>query len=150
MAFTLMTVLNENNYRERITYYSDKVWKPLLDLIPEIEIIEKFGDDSEARLLLEKGIFSMFPYEEHEIVERFRQVCIHIQIMIDFRWWEWDDGKQMVSDDGFDYDRIDIPTKCKIISAIVRNDHFSSGRLIEAFESGLMLKVLKSIQRQLG
>lgn len=126
MAFTLMTVLNENNYRERITSYSDKVWKPLLDLIPEIEIIEKFGDDSEARLLLEKGIFSMFPYEEHEIVERFRQVCIHIQIMIDFRWWEWDDGKQMVSDDGFDYDRIDIPTKCKIISAIVRNDHFSS------------------------
>jgi len=101
-----MTVLNENNYRERITSYSDKVWKPLLDLIPEIEIIEKFGDDSEARLLLEKGIFSMFPYEEHEIVERFRQVCIHIQIMIDFRWWEWDDGKQMVSDDGFDYDSV--------------------------------------------
>jgi hypothetical protein len=56
----------------------------------------------------------------------------------------------MVSDENFDYDSIDIPTKCKIITAIVRNDRFCSGRLIEAFESGMMLRVLKSIKRELG
>jgi hypothetical protein len=49
-----------------------------------------------------------------------------------------------------EYIPVDIPEKCKIIAAIVRNDRFSSGRLVEAFESGMMLKVLKSIEKELG
>ena len=144
-----MSVLKPENYIERINSYSERDWKPLIDLIPEIEKVDKFGDDSEAMKLLEKGIFDMNPYVEHEIVEKFRQVCIDIPIMIDFNWSAWDEGREMVSDENFDYDSIDIPTKCKVISAIVRNDHFRSGRLIEAFKTGMMLKVLKSIRKQL-
>ncbi len=144
-----MSVLKPENYIERINSYSERDWKPLIDLIPEIEKVDKFGDDTEAMKLLEKGIIDMNPYVEHEIVEKFRQVCIDIPIMIDFNWSAWDEGREMVSDENFDYDSIDIPTKCQIISAIVRNDHFRSGRLIEAFETGMMLKVLKSIRKQL-
>ena len=92
----------------------------------------------------------MNPYEEHPIVQQFRDVVYSIPIMIDFNWGTWDEGRAIVSDDNFDYDTIDIPTKCKIITAIVRNDRFCSGRLIEAFESGMMMKVLKSIQSELG
>jgi len=144
-----MHVLKPDNYIEKINSYTEHDWKPLLNLIPEIEKVDKFGDDTEAMKLLEKGIFSMFPYVEHEIIEKFRQVCIDMPIMIDFNWGEWDKGREMVSDENFDYDSIDIPTKCKIISAIVRNDHFCSGRLVEAFESGMMLTVLYSIREQL-
>lgn len=144
-----MNVLKPENYINRINSYSDKDWKLLLDLIPQIEQVDKFGDDSEAMKLLGKGTLSMYPYVEHDIVEKFRQVCIDIPIMIDFDWSAWDEGREMVSDEKFDYDSIDIPTKCKIISAIVRNDHFCSGRLVDAFETGMMLKVLKSIRKQL-
>ena len=66
-----------------------------------------------------------------------------------FNWCKWDEGRKIVSDEDFDYDSINILTKCKIITAIVRNDRFCSGRLVEAFESGMMLKVLKSIRKQL-
>lgn len=144
-----MNVLKENNYIEKIQSYSEQDWKPLLELIPQIEKVNKFGDDAEAMKLLEKGIIDMNPYEEHEIVQQFRDVVYAIPIMIDFDWGSWDEGRKMVSDDNFDYDSIDIPTKCKIITAIVRNDRFCSGALVGAFESGMMLKVLKSIQKQL-
>ena len=145
-----MNVLKENDYREKIISYSEQDWQPLLDLIPEIEKVDKFGDDSEAMKLLEQGIIDMNPYEEHPIVQQFRDVVYSIPIMIDFNWGAWDEGRAMVSDEAFEYDTIDIPTKCKIITAIVRNDRFCSGRLIEAFESGMMMKVLKSIQSELG
>jgi len=99
---------------------------------------------------LEQGIIDMNPYEEHSIVQQFRDVVYSIPIMIDFNWGSWDEGRKIVSDKNLNYDTIDIPTKCKIITAIVRNDRFCSGRLIEAFESGMMLKVLKSIRKQLS
>ena len=144
-----MKELKSGNYIEKINSYTQQDWKPLLDLIPKIEKVEKFGDDTEATKLLEKGIIHMNPYVEHEIVEEFREICYQIPIIIGFNWGAWDEGREIVSDENFDYDTIDIPTKCKIITAIVRNDRFCSGVLISYFESGMMLKVLKSIQNQL-
>jgi len=142
-------ILNENNYIETINGLSKNDWLPLIDLIPKIEKVDKFRDDTEAMKLLEQGILDMDPYEEHPIVQQFRDVVYSIPIMIDFNWGAWDEGRKMVSDEDFDYDSIDIQTKCKIITAIVRNDRFCSGRLVETFESGMMLKILKSIRKQL-
>lgn len=144
-----MKVLKPDNYIDKINSYTARDWKPLLDLIPEIEKIEKFGDDSEAMRQLEEGIISMYPYVEHKIVEQFRHVLYSIPIAVDFDWAAWDKGREIVSDDNFDYDTIDIPTKCKVITVIARNDRFCSGRLVQAFETGMMQKVLKSIRKQL-
>lgn len=145
-----MKVLKPDNCIDKINSYTARDWKPLLDLIPEIERIEKFGDDSEAMKLLNVGIIDMNPYVEHKIVEQFREVLYSIPIAVDFDWGSWDEGREMVGDDTFDYDTIDIPTKCKIITAIARNDRFCSGRLVQAFETGMMQKVLRSIRKQLG
>jgi len=49
----------------------------------------------------------------------------------------------------FNYEPIDIVTKCKLITALVRNDWFCDKALIEAFESGLILRLLKSLEPQL-
>lgn len=136
-------ILHENNYIEILNGYSKNHWKPLLELIPAIEKIEKFGDGSKVMKRLEQGILDTNAYEEHPIVQQFRDVVHAIPIIIDY----WEEGRTMVSDEGFDYDSVDIPTQCKIITAIVRNDRYCSGRLVEAFESGMMLKVLKSIRK---
>jgi len=145
-----MNVLKSDNFIVQINSYTKQDWKPLLNLIPEIEKVEKFGEISKrAEKLLEKGIIEMPPYVENKIFEEFREVCYDIPIIIDFDWGSWDEGRRIVSNKDFDYDSIDIPTKCKIITAIVRNDRFCDGVLISYFESGVMLKVLKSIQKQL-
>ena len=55
-----------------------------------------------------------------------------------------------MNDKNFNFDSIDIPTMCKIITAIVRNNRFCDGALVSAFESGLILKILKSIKHQIN
>ncbi len=52
--------------------------------------------------------------------------------------------------DEFDFDTLDIPEKCKLITAIERNDRFWDGALVSAFESGLISRILKSIEKQLA
>ena len=49
-----MKVLKPDDYIEKINSYSEQDWKPLLDLIPKIEKVEKFGDDTEAMKLRNK------------------------------------------------------------------------------------------------
>ncbi len=70
-------------------------------------------------------------------------------VIIDFAWGCWVEGSRIAKDIDFNYGTIDIPTKCKLITAFVRNDRFFDGALVEVFESGLMLKILKSIEKEL-
>ena len=71
-------------------------------------------------------------------------------ILISFDWGSWDLPVKIEKDENFDFDIIDIPTKCKVITTIVRADRFCEGHLVYTFESGLILKILKSIKKQLG
>lgn len=142
-------ISKENSYAAVINSLPKNDWLPLIELIPEIERFKIFANISESLKQLEQGKLNMHPYKEHPIIQQFRDVVYSIPIIIDFNWAGWHESHSMVGNKEFDYDSIDIPTKCKIITAIVRNDRFCSGRLVEAFESGLMLKVLKSILKQL-
>ncbi len=69
--------------------------------------------------------------------------------MINFDWGEWEEGKEIISNKNFDYNTLDITTKCKIITTIVRADRFREGFLVKCFEEGVILKVLKSIEKNL-
>jgi len=144
-----MRVLKPENYLERINSYTELDWKPLLDMIPEIAVTNDFGRVDEDLDFEKTGVLHLSPYIKSEITLKFLEVVYEMPIIIDFNWPAWDEGRKMVSDETFDYDTIDIPEKCKIITAICRNDRFCDGRLIEAFESGMMLKVLRSIENQL-
>ena len=71
-------------------------------------------------------------------------------IIISFDWGAWEEGRELTSNDEFDFDTLDIPEKCKLITAIVRNDRFCDGALVSAFESGLISRILKSIEKQIA
>lgn len=142
-------MFNEQNYIEKISALTIADWKPILDLIDMIENVDQFGNCTKATELLNKGIITTPQYEEHRVVSEFREAVYSIQIIIDFNWSAWYEGRKMATDENFDFNTIDIPTKCKLITAIVRNDRFCDGALVTAFDSGLMLKILKSIEKQL-
>ena len=140
--------LTKENYIEKISSYSELDWKPLIELIPKIENTKKFGELSGA--IVEENNTITIPFSIHgQIVNQFLDIVYKMPIIIDFHWSAWDEGRTMACDENFDFDTIDIPTKCKLITALVRNDRFCDGVLIGAFESGLMLKILKSIRTQL-
>ena len=140
--------LTEDNYIERINSYTESDWKPLIDLIPSIENTEEFGKWSGGERNTD-GVFTMPYMDTDEIVNEFLRLVYNIPIIIIFDWGSWDEGRNIASDMNFDFDTIDIPTKCKLITAIVRNDRFCEGALVNAFEKGLMLKILKSIEKQM-
>jgi hypothetical protein len=123
-------------------------WKPLLDLIPEIEQVETFQELIEPSRIDENGHIRLPVYRTNKVVEQFHRLVYEIGIVLNFDWVSWDEGRKIVSDSDFDFDSIDILTKCKIITAVVRSERFRDGALAEAFQSGLILKLLKSIERQ--
>ena len=141
--------LREDNYIENINAYTVDDWKPLLDIMEEIEATESFGEtvgggiDEDGDYVLPNWASSMVVYD-------FLDIVYKIPIIIDFDWPGWNEGRKIISDESFDYDSIDIPTKCKLISAIARNERFCDGVLSGYFEKGVMQKILKSIKKQLG
>ena len=143
----MMNVLTEENYVERISSLTVEDWKPLLDLIPIIENVETFRTKTEPEKN-EKDVIMLGGWREGPVVSQFLEAVYDIPIIIDFNWGSWDEGRSIASNPGFDYDTVDIPTKCKLITAFVRNDRFCEGALASNFEDGTILRILKSISRQ--
>jgi hypothetical protein len=134
---------NEKAALEKIGSMTKWDWKPLLDLIPMIEKETKFGET-----IVHPG---QFPYIEYaEVVSNFHHIVSDLPIMIPFDWSSWQEGADMVQDPDFDYQDVDIPTKCRLITMLVRKERFSEGTLYWAFESGLILKILKAIRDQVS
>jgi hypothetical protein len=138
-----------NDYDDVINSYKKEQWKPLLDLISIIEKTEKFGEIGGGEQD-EEGVFTLPYFIPSHVVVRFEKIVYSIPIIINFDWGAWDEGRKMLSNKDFDFDTIDIPTKCKLITAIVRNNRFCDGVLVGAFESGIILKVLKSLEKQIS
>ena len=142
-------VLDEGSCEAKINALTLQDWQPLLALIPEIENSSKFGEWKG----LEKGPDGSItlPWcEIAPIVRKFLDAVYAIPILISFDWGSWEEGRKIVSSVDFDFDTLDIMTKCKLITAIVRNGRFCEGGLVSAFESGLILKILKSIEKEVN
>ena len=140
-------MLTEENYIEVIESYQKKDWQPVFDLIQEIDSSDKFYEIVESKKN-EDGVISMPYFKTSETIDKFLKIVHNLPLMVVFDWSGWEEGTNMINDIDFDYDKIDIPTKCKIITAIVRKDRFCEGTIASAFEDGLILKILKSIQKQ--
>ncbi len=140
--------LDESNYIDIINSYDKKHWQPLLDLIPEIKSTVKFGEmvcqkDKEGEEIM--PYYALSP-----VVEKFLSLVYELNIIVVFKWFAWNEGKKIFANESFDYTSIDIPTKCKLITVIVRNDRFCDGVLVSNFQSGVILKLLLAINKQLG
>ena len=141
-----MPNLKEDNCIEILQLYTLEDWKPLFDLIPLIKNEKQFGEFN----FEQKGsTITKMHWELKEIASKFHKICYEMPIVIAFDWEKFDEGRKIASDSNFDYDTIDIPTKCKILTAIIRNDRFCDGALVGAFDSGLILKILRSIEKEL-
>ena len=136
-------LLDENNYKEQIHAFTQQDWQPLIELIPKVESTSRFGEWEEEDILSPYCI-------EAPIVSQFLHIVYRLPIIIRFDWGAWEEGRKIASNDDFDLDTLDLPAKCKLITSIVRSDRFCEGTLVSAFESGLILRILKSIEKQIA
>ena len=140
-------ILDAQDCADRINAYTLRDWRPLFALIPKIETTSVFG---ELKVEEKDGVIQLPYWRPAPVVSQFLEVVYTIPIIINFDWLSWDEGRKIARDKDFDFDTIDLPTKCKLITAIVRNDRFCDGALVSAFESGLILKILKSIEKEVS
>lgn len=120
-------------------------WQPLFDLIPEIEQTIVFGEEKGFELI-EPGVRT-FPYwEQSGVVVNFEKRAYDLGLVINFDWPKWDEGRKFASGDHSKIDNLDLITLCKLITAIIRNDRFCDGALIESFETGFMPRILKRMR----
>ncbi|PWN06734.1 DUF6508 domain-containing protein [Rhodohalobacter mucosus] len=144
-----MKPLEEYNYIGRVKSMTYEDWKPILDLIPAIEKMKIYSVEVEPAREMD-GVIELGSWREDDVVTEFLEAVYTIPIINDFNWGGWDEGRAMASNRNFDYDTVDIPTKCMLITAIVRNDRFCDGALVDTFEDGTILRILKSIDRQIN
>ena len=140
-------VIDEKDCKVKINAITQHDWQSLLALIPEIENTSEFGEWKGGEKNPD-GSVTMPWRETAPIIKKFLKAVYAIPIIISFDWPSWDEGRKIAGNVDFDFDTLDIVTKCKLITAIVRNDRFCEGALVAAFESGLILKILKSIEKE--
>jgi len=88
-----------------------------------------------------------FPmYDEHPIVEGFRQEAYRIGIVVNFNWPDWNEGKALLEDSASDFTQLDLETLCKLVTVIIRNDRFCEGYLVSQFENGTICRILAAME----
>jgi hypothetical protein len=117
-------------------------YKKLTALIPKIEITKSFGslivDESEEGEI-------QFPfYSSTNIVDEFLSIMYDENLIINFDWPSWEEGKRIMSQGNFI--GLDSFTLMKLLTAIVRSDRFNEGNLVANFENGNILKILQELE----
>ena len=130
-------------YYEYIESMNKFDFSELLSLIPEIENINKFYKIREGSIHEHSLSFPL--YEEDKIIQKFRDIAYNLKIVIPFNWMKWKEGEELYNRN-IEYLDLDIITLCKLITAIIRNDRFCEGFLIDAFENRKILKLLYAIK----
>ncbi len=127
---------------------SKEEWKKLFDLIPEIEKTEKFTKGGGVVKEPDNpDVYIINPVIEKKIVWDFRNIMNELDLLIDFDWMDWDEGREIASNQ--DFEGRDTITLLKLISAFIRNDHFCEGALAARFEERSIEKILKQIKKNI-
>lgn len=137
-----------DKFEEHLNTISKKEWKSLFDLLPEIKNSKKFGEMIDSKLQ-DDGSYS-FPYWSwSEIVTKTFDSIALLNLTPVFDWMNWEEGREILADENYDYSTLDIITLCKLLTCIIRLDRFSEGNLVANFENGTMQKIISNLNSKM-
>lgn len=94
----------------------------------------------------ESGALVMPWVEQCPLIQDFVSFMYENDLVVKFRWTEWQAGRDWYAlDDDSKYDKLDIETALKLLTAIIRNDRFSDGALVRAFEDGSFPMIIQKL-----
>ena len=137
------------DFQKHLETLKTKDWKRLFDLLPQIEKTEKFGEIKGGEKL-ENGSMADFYWSWSEIVDKAFNVITELNLNPIFDWSSWKEGKSFLNDNHFDYSELDTITLCKLLTTIIRADRFNNGFMISCFESGIITKIIKGLQKNVN
>lgn len=93
----------------------------------------------------ESGAFVMPWVEQYPLIQDFVSFMYENDLVVKFRWTEWQEGRDWYAlDDGSKYDKLDVETALKLLTAVIRNERFNDGALVRAFEDGSFPKIISA------
>ena len=120
-------------------------WAKLFDLLTEFKSVKQFGELRGMDTLPEGQI--SFPYYVHAaVVDGFLDVARELDIVPNFDWPAWKEGKELLNDKMQDYEEVDEVTLCKLFTVIIRSDRFNEGYLIGSFNDGTVQKIIGALK----
>lgn len=125
-------LLDENNYKEKLFAFTNQDWQPFIKIIHKIEKTSYFGELGKLEMV-DKGVYQESFSTFAPIVSEFLEIVYNLPVIVNFNWKIWKEGWDILNDQNFDFDKLDIPTKCKLLTTVVRNDRFCEGALVSAF-----------------
>lgn len=135
----------DDTIEEQIGRISINDWKPLFDLIPEIEECQDFGKMAGGEKLGDNFYHQLY-IKPSEVVTKFISIVYDKNIIIKFAWPKWKEGSNAVENPNTDYSKLDYIFLTKLLTGITRNDRFGEGYLVSHFEKGTILKILKELK----
>jgi hypothetical protein len=133
-------------YLELLPYVT---WEPFFDLIPEIEHTRSFGIWKGGDITA-SGAIQLPYYEKGPVMISFIKEVERLGLIVPFDWSHWDEGIQTLGDEHYNYHQFDLLAQCKIITLKMRADRFCEGILGNAFESGLILRILRAMNNNVA
>lgn len=91
----------------------------------------------------ENGVIE-FPYwSQSPLIGEIVEFMYNYDLVITFDWGAWEEGRQWYkSEDESKYEKLDTEMALKLLTAVIRNDRFNEGALVNSFESGDFPKII--------
>lgn len=88
-----------------------------------------------------------FPWvEQNELVQEFVQFMYDKDLVINFDWSEWQEGRDWYAlDDDGKYEKLDVELALKLLTAVIRNDRFNEGALVSIFQDRVFQKITNKL-----
>jgi hypothetical protein len=128
--------ITDREHLEALKKNTAEQWQALDELLEMIKGIGKITFVNE---------FQAGPAEADILISRIYHLLYDLKIVYPFDWSHWDEGSWLHKAPGLDYNRLDLLTLSKLITAIVRSDRFNGGNWISHFEDGTMQKMLEAL-----
>jgi|GEM_PF-1715684 len=143
-----LEIFKEPEYIQYIKTLKKEDWSKLTDLIPEIENTTDFElpIDHTKRPDYDENTFYIPSFYDAEIVDRFREIFINLNLQLDFNWPVMDKETRIISNLDKYLDSLDLLTICKLLTEVIRCDRFCDGFLASQFQNGRVLLLLKKLK----
>ncbi|APG66440.1 hypothetical protein LPB136_06870 [Tenacibaculum todarodis] len=66
-----------------------------------------------------------------------------------FNWLDWKLGKEILTNNNFDYSSLDKISLCKVMTCIIRSNRFNEGYTLSCFKNGTIEKILMNLKNQI-
>ena len=124
---------------------SPQAWQELFEFIPKIEDSSSFGSQQGEQKIAEGFYMGTYIIPNEVVIDLVNQLDSMGLIPV-FDWKNWTEGREMVVNNNTDFNKLDLITLIKLFTVMSRQDRFSDGFLVNCFEKGIVLRILKAIQ----